>query len=119
MLHEHLQWYAVRLHRFVEDEQPAGECDLQLLLASAASAASAAATPAASAASSDADVPGWIGDPGDGYVPGAASASAAAAAGARARLSQGRRAKNNRLGLLAWAGFLMSSADPAGGGLSV
>ena len=53
---------------------------------SAAAAAAAAASAAASAAAAgDADVPGWIGDPGDGRLPGAAAASTAAAAGAGAR----------------------------------
>src|SRR6185503_17460560 len=58
--------------------QLAGKPDLQLLLACAA---------AASAASGDADVPGRLGDPGDGYLPGASAAAAAAASGTRARLS--------------------------------
>ena len=37
--------------------------------------------------SGDADVPGWVGDPGDRDLPGPAAASASAAAGSRARLS--------------------------------
>lgn len=57
-------------------------------------------------AASDADVPGWIGDPGDRYVPGSAATASAAATGARARLS-GRNGKKDRLGRLARAGFLL------------
>ena len=75
--------------------QPDGERDLQLLVAAAASAAAASA---ASAASGDADVPGWIGDPGDGYLPGSAASASAAASGARARPLSGTRAKKYRPG---------------------
>ena len=44
----------------------------------AAAASATAAASAASAASGDADVPGRLGDPSDGHLPGAAAASAAA-----------------------------------------
>ena len=47
----------------------------------------AAAASAAPAAACDADLPGWVGDPGDRGLPGPAAAAAAAAAGSRARLS--------------------------------
>ena len=48
-------------------------------------AASAAPSAASAAATGDADLPGRLGDPGDGYVPGTAASAASAAAGARAR----------------------------------
>src|SRR5687767_1667884 len=67
--------------------QPAGEPDLQLRSSGTATATATAAASAASAASGDADVPGRLGDPGNGRVPGSAAAAAAAAAGARARVS--------------------------------
>src|SRR5882672_3805958 len=55
--------------------QPSGEPDLQFRGSASASAAAAAASAAASAATSgDADVSGWLGDPGDGRVPGSAAA---------------------------------------------
>ena len=61
----------------------AGEPDLQLrqLAAASASAASAAAS---AAASGDADLPGRLGDPGDGRLSAAAAAAAPAAASAGA-----------------------------------
>src|SRR5688500_7144035 len=67
--------------------QPAGEPDLQLRGPAATATAAATSAPAASAASGDADVPGRLGDPGDGCVSAAAAAAAAAAARARARVS--------------------------------
>jgi len=78
--------------------QPARERDLQLLHAASAASASAAATPAASAASSDADVPGWLGDPGYGDVPGSAASASAAATGARARSLRGSNCEEDRPG---------------------
>ena len=60
--------------------QLAGEPDLQLR--GTASAAATSAAPATSAAASvDADVPGWLGDPGDRRVSGAAAAASAATSG--------------------------------------
>ncbi len=58
----------------------------------AAAAAASAAPAAAAAAAGDADLPGRIGDPGDGQLPAAATAAAAAAAsaGAGTRLSVGQ-----------------------------
>ncbi|MEO7634475.1 MAG: hypothetical protein ABIS38_02365 [Sphingomicrobium sp.] len=41
-------------------------------------AATASTAAAATATSGDADVPGWLGDPGDRRVPGTAAAAAAA-----------------------------------------
>ena len=55
----------------------------------AAAAATAAAAAASAATSGDADVPGRLGDPGDGRLPGAAAAAAAAAAGAGTRSLSG------------------------------
>jgi len=49
---------------------------------SAATTASASAS--AATASGDADVPGRIGDPGHGYLPGSAATAAASGSGARA-----------------------------------
>ena len=68
--------------------QHSGEPDPQLQRGrgSAAAAASAAASAASAAASGDADLPGRLGDPGDGRLPGPAAAAAAARTGARARL---------------------------------
>ena len=77
--------------------QPHGEPDLQLL-ARLRRRRRHRRPPAASAASGDADVPGWLGDPGDGHVPGTAASASAAATGARARLLSGRTAKKYRLG---------------------
>ena len=64
----------------------------------AAAAASAAASAASAAASGDADVPGRLGDPGDGHLPGAAASASAAAAGARARSKRHALAKKYRSG---------------------
>ena len=55
-------------------------------LVDAASAAASAAPAASAAASGDADVPGWVGDPGYGDLPGATATATAAAAGAGAWL---------------------------------
>ena len=88
--------------------QLAGEPDLQLLRPPPPPPPTTAA-PAASAASGDADVPGRIGDPGDGHLSGAAAAAAAAASGARARTLSGCKAKKSRPGRLARAGFLLFS----------
>ena len=56
-------------------------------------AATATATTAASAAAStgDADVPGWVGDRGDGHMPGAAASATATGTGARARILAGEK----------------------------
>ena len=73
----------------VQLAQPAAEPDLQLRAAAAAAAATAAAAAAAaSAASGDADLPGRLGDPGDGRV---------SAAAARRRRRRRRRAPGARL----------------------
>ena len=53
--------------------------------AATAAASSAATTTASSASTCNADLPGRIGDPGDGRLPGAAAAASAAAAGTGAR----------------------------------
>jgi hypothetical protein len=68
-----------------------GEPDLQLRGSAASAAAAAAASAASAATSGDADVPGRVGDPGDGRMSGSAAAASAAAAGARARLSSVRK----------------------------
>ena len=86
--------------------QPDAERAVQLLHASAAASAAAAAASAASAASGDADVPGWLGDPGYGNVPGTASSASAAAAGARARPLRASSVKKDRPGVIPRAGFL-------------
>ena len=54
----------------------------------AATAAPAAAAASACAATCDANLRGWIGDPGDRCVPGAAAAAAAAGTGTRAGLGR-------------------------------
>jgi len=83
-----------------------GEPDLQLRGSAAAAAAAASAAASASAATSgDADVPGWVGDPGDGRMSGSAASASAATTGARARLSSAR--KDDRPELCARAGFLL------------
>ena len=79
-----------------------GERDLQFWLTTAA----ASATSAASAASGDADVPGWIGDPGDRHLPGAAASASATTTGARARPLSGNASKNTGPGDPR-AGFLL------------
>jgi hypothetical protein len=89
-----------------------GELDLQLLLAASASAATAAAPAASAATSGDADVPGWLGDSGDGRMSGSAASASAAASGARARLSSAE--KDDRPEHHARAGFLLSISDDAG-----
>ena len=61
--------------------------------AAAAASAAASAASAAAAASGDADVPGRLGDPGDGRLSGSAASAAAAAAGARARLTRAQGEK--------------------------
>src|SRR5690348_11516001 len=74
------------LHKFagaIQVVEPAGELRIQFRDGSSATATASSASSAASAASGDADVPGWLGDPGDGYVPGTAAAASAAACGAR------------------------------------
>jgi hypothetical protein len=78
----------LRRRRESEIAQLAGEPHLQLRFGAAAASTTAASAPAASAAATgDADLPGRLGDPGDGHVP-AATATAAAAAGTRTRLRQ-------------------------------
>ena len=74
--------------------QPVAEPDLQLRISAAAAAAATSAAATSAATSGDSDVPGRIGDPGDGYVPGtaAAAASGACAAGrTRRKLSRLQR----------------------------
>src|SRR5688572_9045496 len=73
--------------------QPAGEPDLQLRLGAAAASATPAAPAASAAATGDADLPGRLGDPGDGHVP-ATTTAAAAAAGTRTRLTAAVRNRN-------------------------
>ena len=73
-------------------------------------AAAAAAAASASAAACYADVPGWLGDPGDRSVPGSAASAAAAAAGARARLSEASHLKNWAAGLRPAAFFYVFNA---------
>ena len=57
-----------------------------------ASATAATSATSAAAASGDADVSGWLGDPGDGHLSGPTATASAASAGARARIS-GRNGK--------------------------
>ena len=87
------------------------ERDLQLRgSAAAASAASASASAASAASSGDADVPGWFGDPGDGYVSGSAASAAAAAAGARARLTKAERKETTGPGITPGPVFFCGAA---------
>ena len=81
---------------------------------SAASTASTASAPAASAASGDADVPGRLGDPGDGRVPDAAATAASAAAGARARLLGARARQILRFKARSPSGRVCGSCNRAG-----
>jgi len=56
------------------------------LQSGSAASTAASATPAATtstAASGNADLPGWLGDPGDGHLPGTATSSASTAGGTR------------------------------------
>ncbi len=65
-----------------------GRCDDRLHaepFGTASPAAASAATAAASAASGDADLRRWLGDPGDGRLPGTAAAAATAGAGSGTR----------------------------------
>ncbi len=74
------------LRRSFPFAQPPAEPRLQFLHPGTSASAAAAAPAPASASARDADVPGWVGDPGDRGLP-AAAAAAAAAAGTGARLS--------------------------------
>jgi len=88
--------------------------ELRRRSASAASAAPTAASSAASAASGDADVPGWLGDPGDRHLPGSAASASAAASGARARALSEPRQRNTGSGNLPGPVFFCLAAAAFG-----
>jgi len=58
-------------------------------------------------------LPGRFGDPGDGYLPGAAASATSATTGARARLLSGNEGKETPARACARAGFLLSGSDQA------
>ena len=116
-------WAAVqRRHRHVRHRPQvhlslgSREPDLQLLLAGASAAAPTATSPASAASSAgDADVPGRLGDPGNGHLPGSAASASAAATGAGTRSLSGLQGKETPARAIARAGFLLPAADEFSG----
>src|SRR4029450_12994089 len=115
----------VRFRKQVQVSQPVGQPDLQLRRAGTASATASAAAATAAAATGDADVPGRIGDPGDGRLPAttAAAAAATASAGAGTRLIRGSvkkdaRARKSRPGIFPINAPAGRGLDSAGGSQS-
>src|SRR5947208_12647980 len=86
----------LRQRRPLQLAQPAREPGVQLWRGRAAAAPATAASATAAARPGDADVPGWLGDPGDEHLPAAATSAPAAAAGPARRTREIVRVLNSK-----------------------